>query len=250
MEQNNGKLAEALSKAQATIETPKIKNTVTFNNRSYKYADLAEVMDCIRGPLSSNGLALIHQIDNDEKRGVILKTSLIHVSGEMVESFYPLPDPSKVKAQDFGSALTYARRYSVSCLIGIASEEDDDGEIAPSPDPIKKSYPQSYPQGETTVSKLVENQYKPKFTPKPKPSDPEYFDDLDNVLGRSYQDPGPEMEPKKEKLKLLYNLVEDMQIPVDVIQVFIKQACGAQKKSDQMTEAEIDTVIQRIKLLN
>lgn len=209
-----GKLGAALSKAQAQIETPKKKQSVTFSGRSYKYADLAEVLDSIRKPLSDNSLALTSLVDLHESKGTILKTSLIHSSGESITSFYPLPDPSKVKAQDFGSALTYARRYSISCLIGIASEDDDDGENAPSPEPQKKN-----------------------FAPAPqKPSHPEYFDDLDQALDRP-----------KSKLQGLYDFVDQNAVPTDIVKGYIKQITGSVKSSSALTDFEIDCLLTKIK---
>ncbi len=215
-----GKLGAALAKAQAEIETPKKKQSVTFSGRSYKYADLAEVLDSIRKPLSDNALALTSLVDMHETKGTVLKTSLIHSSGESITSYYPLPDPSKVKAQDFGSALTYARRYSISCLIGIASEDDDDGENAPSPEPIKKTFTPS-----------------PK--PTPKPSDPEYFDNLDRALDQK----------PLGLLEQMYITIEEKKLTTDQAKEIIRKACGGiPKLSKDMTETEIKLVLQFLKL--
>lgn len=130
------KLAEALAKAQAEITPPKKKCKVDFVNTKgqrvkYNYADLADVLEAIRQPLSKNGLSVVHQMSGNDK-GFGLKTKLMHASGQFLDTWYPLPDPehSEIKPQEFGSALTYARRYSVSSLVGIASDEDDDGQNA------------------------------------------------------------------------------------------------------------------------
>lgn len=137
MEQNQpsiSKLAEALAKAQGKIKTPVKNQTVRLEfsggrSKEYKYADLASVIDAIREPLAENGLAYFHKMGNCETV-FGMRTILVHSSGEKVDTWYPLPDPTKTKAQDFGSAMTYARRYSLSSLLGIASDDDDDGQGA------------------------------------------------------------------------------------------------------------------------
>src|SRR5690606_11182541 len=88
----------------------------------YSYADLADVIECVAKPLSDNGLAVSQQLKIvDGSFG--LMTVLMHSSGESIDSWYPLPDPKTLNAQAFGSALTYARRYSLSSIVGISSEE-------------------------------------------------------------------------------------------------------------------------------
>jgi hypothetical protein len=130
-------LAKALSVAQGMIKAPLKNRHVDFTPKSggrvkYAYADLADVIEAVREPLSKNELAIVHRLVYDGASKFGLLTSLIHSSGEKLETWYPLPDPSDrdIKPQEFGSALTYGRRYSLSSLIGIASEEDDDGQTA------------------------------------------------------------------------------------------------------------------------
>lgn len=140
------KLAEALSKAQAEITAPKKNRMVDFTGPKgrvkYAYADLADVIEAIKGPLGKNGLSITHALGYEA--GMYgLKTALMHSSGQFVVAWYPLPDPGKqqIRAQEFGSAITYARRYSLSALVGIASEEDDDGEkAAPTEPPPRRDH--------------------------------------------------------------------------------------------------------------
>lgn len=145
------KLALALSKAQNKIKPPVKNRKVDFLDKNgrrvkYNYADLADLIESYRDPLAENELAVFsslvfENIKGDETSIYGLKTVLVHSSGEFIDTFYPLPDPmlQNIKAQEFGSALTYARRYSISTLIGIASEEDDDGGIAAeTKPPVKK----------------------------------------------------------------------------------------------------------------
>jgi hypothetical protein len=124
------KIAAALAKAQAEMTNPpKTKTAVIIHKNgggrhSYCYADLADVLDHVRGPLTKNGLAVIQIVTP----GVLI-TRLVHESGQMFESTYPLPTVA-VDPQSMGSAITYARRYSLCPLLGIAGETDDDAKGA------------------------------------------------------------------------------------------------------------------------
>lgn len=126
-------LACALAKAQAVMENPKKSHTAkvvsvrTGAKYSYHYADLAEVIDAVRKPLAEHGLAFT-QIVTVSGTQPILLTRLLHESGQWLQSAYLLPKVAS--AQDMGSAITYARRYSLCAILGIAAEDDEDGEAA------------------------------------------------------------------------------------------------------------------------
>ena len=118
-------LTAALAKAQGAMKNATL-NRINPHFKS-RYADLASVLDAIRGPLANNGLA-ITQVTEIRDGAFVLRTMLNHVSGQWVASDYPLP--SGAKPQEMGSALTYARRYSLSALISISADDDDDAEGA------------------------------------------------------------------------------------------------------------------------
>lgn len=120
-----GKLAEALAKAQGQMK-PALKDSINPHFRS-AYADLNACWSAIREPLSSNGLAVIQNVSSDAS-GVTVETMLVHSSGEHIQSKCWLPVAQKTP-QAYGSAITYARRYSLSALVGL-SAEDDDGNAA------------------------------------------------------------------------------------------------------------------------
>jgi len=115
------KLAAALSKAQAKMTNPPKTKNGQFRGGRYKYADLADVLDHVRVPLTENGLCLVQMV----MPGVLV-TRLMHASGQYIESQYPLPT-ERMTPQDMGSYITYARRYAVCPILGIAGETDDDG---------------------------------------------------------------------------------------------------------------------------
>lgn len=136
------KLSEALSKAQGEFDHAKkdVKNEF-FKS---KYADLASVIDAAKKPLSNNGLAVIQITEVQDNGDIFLTTLLTHSSGEWIISKYPIK-PMKPDPQGFGSALTYARRYSFSAITGIASEDDDGNAGAGNPSVSSQSQ-QSYAQ--------------------------------------------------------------------------------------------------------
>jgi hypothetical protein len=119
-------LAAAMAKAQTQIKAA-IKDTTgqIGQNRAYKYADLASVWDACKKALSENGIAVIQKPDFNGS-DMWLETMLLHSSGDCITGRYPLR-PTQDTPQAYGSALTYARRYSLSSMVGIVTDEDDDG---------------------------------------------------------------------------------------------------------------------------
>lgn len=119
-------LAAALAKAQGAMQNATMNRTNPHFKS--KYADLSSVLDAARGPLSAAGIAVVQTMHYNEHGVMVLLTTLIHSSGQFITTEYPLPNTTK--PHEMGSALTYARRYSLSALICNASDEDDDGNAA------------------------------------------------------------------------------------------------------------------------
>lgn len=119
-----GKLSEALAKAQGAFK-PALKDSANPFFKS-AYLSLSGAIEACRDALSVNGLAIVQALDGGER--LYLVTTLLHSSGEWINSHYPVA-PVKNDPQGIGSALTYARRYSLMAMVGIAAE-DDDGEAA------------------------------------------------------------------------------------------------------------------------
>jgi hypothetical protein len=137
-------LAAALAKAQGQIQAATRDNeNKHFNSR---YADLASVWDACRVALSGNGLAVL-QGPALADRGVSVTTRLLHSSGQWAESTLILP-MDKATAQGAGSAITYARRYSLAAMVGVAPDDDDDGNAA-SQQQQQRSTPKPEPSPQT-----------------------------------------------------------------------------------------------------
>ena len=114
-------LAKALNATQLNLENA----TKSANNPFFKskYADLAEVLSCIKAVAMDNGLSFT-QMPSYSEGVVSVETMLIHNSGEWISSVCSSPAP-KLDPQGIGSAITYLRRYSLSAVFGLAQEDDD-----------------------------------------------------------------------------------------------------------------------------
>ena len=115
-------LAAALAKAQGQMAGAKKDSDNPFFKS--KYADLASVVEAIRGPFAEHGLSYIQAPIPTEGDWVQVETILLHASGQWITSIVDVP-VSKGDAQGYGSALTYARRYGLSAIAGVAPEDDD-----------------------------------------------------------------------------------------------------------------------------
>jgi hypothetical protein len=116
------KVASALVKAQKEFG-PALKSSSNPHFKS-RYADLAACVEAVVESLNNNGIALTQRVSPSEN-GVIVETVFIHESGEVINCGQLHVPASKHDAQGYGSALTYARRYSLMAACGIAPEDDD-----------------------------------------------------------------------------------------------------------------------------
>jgi len=125
--------------------TAEVRNaTKSSNGYGYKYAPLDEILNIVRPIIAKHGLTII-QSQSFEKEGgfVTVKTLLLHSSGEFIETTAECPFENLKgmnSYQSLGSAITYLRRYAISSMFGIASEEDTDAN--PQPQQKKQSQPQ------------------------------------------------------------------------------------------------------------
>jgi hypothetical protein len=124
---DESQLAKALTAFHT--ELPKVGKGSTNPAFKSRYADLADIVSVVLPALAKQGLAWITtpRVSDD---GFVLEYELRHTSGEAVKGSWPLPDPEKATPQQMGSAVTYAKRYTLSAVTGIAPDEDDDGNAA------------------------------------------------------------------------------------------------------------------------
>jgi ERF superfamily len=127
-------LAGALSKAQGEFAGA-VKDTANPFFKS-KYADLESCVSAIKAPLVKHGLSFV-QVSHNQENSASVETIIMHSSGEWLSAGLVAVPVTKSDAQGYGSAMTYARRYSLSAAFGIAPE-DDDGNAAAKAKPEKQ----------------------------------------------------------------------------------------------------------------
>src|SRR6266404_494063 len=130
-----GAIAAALAKAQGCLSNPEKSLTATIrssfpreSDRTFRYASLAAGLDIVRKGLSQHEIATVQTTAIDQDSGQIrLTTLLAHASGEWISSDWPVcPMSETATPHRMGAALTYARRYALFALVGIAGEDDLD----------------------------------------------------------------------------------------------------------------------------
>ena len=138
-----GAIASALAKAQGELTNPEKSLVATIRSpfpregdRTFRYASLASGLDIVRNGLCKHEIATVQTTGIDQASGLIrLTTLLAHASGEWLSSDWPVCSISETATPHrMGAALTYARRYALFALVGIAGEDDLDGpEVLPEP---------------------------------------------------------------------------------------------------------------------
>jgi ERF superfamily len=132
--ENVAAIATALAKAQTELANPEkamigtVYNARTDSQQSFRYASLSSGLDIIRKALGSQQIAIAQTTDIDRANGTVnLTTLLLHTSGEWLSSDWPVCQLSETSApRRMGAALTYARRYALFTMVGIAGEDDLD----------------------------------------------------------------------------------------------------------------------------
>jgi ERF superfamily len=132
--ENVAAIATALAKAQIELSNPEkamigtVYNTRSDTSQSFRYASLSSGLDIVRKALGGHQIAIAQTTDIDKASGTVnLTTLLLHTSGEWISSNWPVCQLSETSApRRMGAALTYARRYALFTMVGIAGEDDLD----------------------------------------------------------------------------------------------------------------------------
>ena len=147
-----GTIAAALAKAQAQLVNPEKSLVATIRSdeasgseRSFRYAPLSSGLDIVRKTLSQHEIATVQTTAIDQTAGIVrLSTVLAHASGEWIASDWPVCAITETATPHrMGAALTYARRYALFTLVGIAGEDDLDAPdlVAPTPTTSRSKTP-------------------------------------------------------------------------------------------------------------
>lgn len=152
--------ATAFTRAQGQLLNPRTDKTANTGQYSYSYASLPEVLDLIRPVLHENGLAVMQSVVTHDL-GVGVTTRIVHNEGH-IEDCGPVLLPAGNTAQAHGSAISYARRYSLLAALGIAADDDDDGAgasktsgAAATPSPPRRTQPAAAPDPSSSPAPLA-----------------------------------------------------------------------------------------------
>lgn len=224
------KLAEALAKAQGQMK-PAVYDGTNPHFRA-KYATLTAVMESCRPALSANGIALLQStvVEGEPVARVGVSTMLVHTSGQWVLGTLHLK-PVNDTPQAVGSALTYARRYSLAALVGIVAEEDDDAEKAHG----RNGAPSSENPGNTEKPSRS-----PRRTTEPKPAT-----DKQAVTAVT---PQPPKADRVGKMREIFSLSARLHQSPDVMKGYIGELLGMDrpiKSSEEIPDDKIDSVLAR-----
>jgi hypothetical protein len=159
-----GSLAAALAKAQIELVNPEKSMVATIRadgkgggEQIFRYAPLSSGLDIVRKTLGKHEIAAVQTTAIDHAAGLIsVTTRLCHASGEWISSNWPVCSLDEITSpKRMGAALTYARRYALFALVGIAGEDDLDAPDlnAPTPTEVSKEKPRSFNGGDRSIGK-------------------------------------------------------------------------------------------------
>lgn len=216
-----GELAGALAEAQAEL-SPAVKNAQNPHLKN-RYADIAAVYEAIRETLPKHGLAVSQMVLPHENKARV-RTLLMHKSGQWIASECLMPIDGRGGPQGMGSAITYARRYSLSAIVGVVSEDDDDAEAA-----------QGYQQGRPRQQYQQQRQ-QAQATQQPRPQ---------QTQGSEQRPEGP----SEAQLKAMMALFKECGIDVKEVRIkYTGDVIGRNVNScSELTRAEASKVIDSLK---
>ena len=124
------KIASAIVKAQGELNS--VSKDGTNPHFGKRYATLQNIVESTREVLRKHGLAVVQTFSETDGTYINLDTTLLHESGEWIAGTFTMT-PTKHDPQGMGSATTYARRYALSAILGIVTDDDDDGNASSHP---------------------------------------------------------------------------------------------------------------------
>ena len=150
------KIFAAVVALQSEINNPKKSK----QGHGYKYAELAQIIELSREPLATNGLAVTQYCTAIEGQSYLV-TQMIHSSGQWLRGYYPLEKAGMRAvndAQQMGAAMTYARRYNLAAMLGVAQEDDDAASLGSQRQQVRSNAPQSAPHPSKVPLDTLEGQ--------------------------------------------------------------------------------------------
>ena len=204
---------------------------------NYHYATIADVWDACRGPLSKAGLCIIQMPGEVKEYQVQLKSILGHASGEFVACTITMQCVREVKGSGFkdaddpqaiGSALTYAKKYSLMSLVGVAADEDDDGATASAQPHQQQAAPRNAFPAQATASTPAPA----KAAHQPAKDQQGLTDPLRATIKNATQ----------EKLLRIFNITLDRDYPKDTRYEILQYLCSQRVIEPAVMKQMLDTL--------
>ncbi len=166
MDNNQNEIALALSKAIVNIPTINKTANVDYSTKDgrkikYSFAPLSEINKSVTKPLADQGLIISHQV-----RENTLISRLIHSSGQYFENVFSLGSYGLSNIKDFGSEITYKKRYAIDALLNLSSEDDNDVERIEEPKKTNPPAKQTEQKKENPVNESIDNSVLPRIQKK------------------------------------------------------------------------------------
>lgn len=241
-QQSISQLATAYAKAQGQFRTPSLNRTAVIKNAAGQflyethYADIQECIDCIKKPLSDNGLSFTQTTQPISGQWFLI-LELLHASGESKRTLLPI-DVNK-PPQQLGGLLTYLKRYQISAFFGLAADFDDDGNAAEGKGNVvegKAKETKQQPKNNAPMQKALD-----KAPPKnhaPGASNPPEKSELDNALDR----------PAMTTLEKIYAIVDERGWTPEVAKEKIKLCLGEVKPTNSFTPEEQEKFLRYLNM--
>lgn len=265
-------------RAIARTRTVKVR-TRDGGTYEFAYAPLDEVLDATMPALSANGLELTWlPVSEDSDGSARLICLLTHESGAYMATSMRLPPANG--PQDRGSQITYGRRYQAQCVLGVASEEDDDGNLAagneakveerprreqPRRDPPGQRQP-SQPRQERALEPERQAKTPEQSSDQRKQPEPEQRRQPSEPPPREPEDPGPAMEPPRHpddvpprQPSVIPDDMDDQRVRVALRETAVKLGMGRMalnkecqaitgKAIEELTRADMETLLAKLRL--
>jgi len=208
-------LSVALTEVNKELKNP--LNTAVNPFFKSNYAPLSEILTGIRPLLAKHGLSIIQNTTSENDK-IGIQTIILHQSGQYLESDMMYIKADKDTAQGQGSAITYGRRYQLSAILSISSEDDDDGNNASNPQKQKSTMPM--PKTQQNPVEAVKKAFEKPSEDLSKPVDP-----------ADKEKPEKKEESSKDKMLIEGQIIPDWywNYSIEKKKLFLPEGCCVTK---------------------
>jgi ERF superfamily len=232
-------VSEALVKALGELSEVHKSGRVNAGQRKYTYLTLPDLLGEVRSVLAKHGLAVTQMLSTADTGHMSIRTLILDGSGPVLDSGAVLFDPNP-NPQVVGSAVTYMKRYQLAALVGLAGDEDDDGQRAAAPAKAREEYGQTRPVTRHKASP-DDPANVPYQTPPPAAQEP-----AQERLPHTFHPFDPERPASRASVAKMFATLARAGIERDDQRAAIARVFGVDPNlvhTDQMTQRAVSAVI-------